>query len=607
MFDPKQFPSLPGVYLMKDGEGHILYVGKAKNLRSRIRQYFIPGRDGREMVPFLTSQIVDIDTIIVTSEKEALILENNLIKKHQPKYNALLKDDRTYFCLMINHKHKWPMLRVVRNKGKPPPGNIYFGPYVNAHAARVTLELLRTLFPLRQCSDRELEIRTRPCILYDMKKCIAPCVGRCSKKEYDKQVERVIHFLKGHDSAVLKDLQKEMVQASDHLEFEKAAQILRTIEAIEKTLETQRVEKTGSIDLDALGLFRENERVVLTQMVFREGKLIASYDRLFSQNAQDDQELLTSFILQHYGEKEELPPLILLPVDLVEKKLLSELFSEEKGRKTTFMVPQKGEKAALVKMAIINAKAKLKIEKELVNAKELILSELEEKLQLTNYPSLIEVFDNSNLGGTETVSAMVVYIDGVKHPAGYRKFIIREADSFDDYGAMREALTRRYRKAREEGILPDLIVIDGGKGHLQVALRVLEDLDVSTVDVISIAKEKGRHDKGMSAEQIFSRYQKEPLILKTNSPLLFFMQQMRDEAHRFAITFQRTRRKKATFSSVFDTLPGIGPVKKKRLLTHFGSLKKILLASPTEWEKVPGITKKDIETLLALQISLKEE
>lgn len=605
-FDPnrlKQFPSLPGVYLMKDEAGRILYIGKAKNLKSRLRQYFVPGRDGRLMVPYLTSHIEEVDTIVVTSEKEALLLENNLIKKHQPKYNALLKDDKTFFSLMINHKHKWPMIRVVRFKGKPPSGNLYFGPYADGYAARQTLELLRSLFPLRQCSDRELEMRTRPCILYEMKRCIAPCVGKCSKEEYNKHVERVIQFLKGHDSAILKDLKAEMLQAAEDLEFEKAASLLHTIQAIEKTLEAQRVEKAGSTDLDAIGLFRDKERAVVTQMIFREGKLIASYDRLFRQNAQDDKELLTSFLLQHYGEKEFLPPMILLPIDLEEKHTLGELFSEGKIRKTTLTVPKKGDKAVLVKLANINAEAKLKKEKEQQNEKEQILAEMEEAFHLNNYPARIEIFDNSSLGGREPVSAMVAYTNGEKDRARYRKFAIREAAPSDDYGALQEVLRRRYRNAKEEEQLPDLILIDGGKGHLKVALDVLEELDVSTVDVVSIAKEEGRHDKGLTAEQIFVPYQKEPILLKPHAPLLFFLQQLRDEAHRFAITFQRQRRKKAVFASALDTLPGIGPVKKQRLLKHFGSLKRILEASEGEWKAVKGIGEKEVKALQELKKS----
>ncbi|MFZ0565587.1 MAG: excinuclease ABC subunit UvrC, partial [Chlamydiales bacterium] len=528
------------------------------------------------------------------SEKEALLLENNLIKKHQPKYNALLKDDKSYFSLVINYKHKWPMIRVVRFKGKPPPGNLYFGPYTHGHAARQTLELLRTLFPLRQCSDRELVNRSRPCILWELKRCIAPCVSKCTKEAYDQQVKRVIQFLRGHDSEILKELKHEMEEAVRELEFERADRIYQTITHIEKTLEKQKVEKAGSQDLDVLGMFRQGSSVALTQLFFREGKLIGSHGHFFAHTAQTDEELLTSFLMQQYAEADALPDGIVLPVSLKEEDSLSSLLSRGK---TSFVFPKKGSKKALVEMAKNNAEAKFKREKEAHTLKEQTLITMEERFGLVNYPERIECFDNSNISGSEPVSAMVVFSNGERDSKSYRKFKIRLADPSDDYGALKEVLTRRYSRAKSKDDLPDLIVIDGGKGHLNLALEVLSLLDVSTVDVIAVAKEKGRHDRGMTAEQIFVPGKEEPVSLKPNSEVLFLLQRIRDEAHRFAITYQRTRRGKKSLESALDTIPGIGPIKKKRLLTHFGSLKRLLQASPEEWKKVEGITKKDIENL----------
>ncbi|MCC5831906.1 MAG: excinuclease ABC subunit UvrC [Chlamydiales bacterium] len=582
----KRFPSLPGVYLMKNAAGKILYVGKAKNLRSRVKQYFGARGDGREMVPYLTAQVAEIDTIVVASEKEALILENNLIKKHRPKYNALLKDDKTYFSLVINHKHRWPMVRVARFKGKPPPGNLYFGPYAYGHAARQTLELLRSLFPLRQCSDRELMSRTRPCILYDMKRCVAPCVEMCTKEEYDALVKTVVDFLRGKEVGIRKELKAQMQKAIDALEYEKADQIYQTLQYIERTLEKQQVEKAGTADLDVIGIFRQADSVVVAQLFFREGKLIGSNDHLFMHNAQEDEELLSSFLLQQYGDQKELPDEIVLPLDV--GKALESLLNLK------LTAAKRGNKRALLEMARVNAEAKFRRK---ANIREQTLLEMEEMLQLTNYPERIECFDNSNISGTEPVSAMVVFTEGEKDPRSYRKYKIKTAAASDDYGMLKEVLTRRYRRAKEEKNLPDLLIIDGGKGHLNVALDALSSLDVSTVDVIGVAKEKGRHDRGMTAEQIFLQGEKEPLILKPNSPILFLLQQIRDEAHRFAITFQRLRRGKKSMASTLDSLPGIGPVKKQRLLSRFGSLKRILEASEEEWREVKGITKKDILTL----------
>lgn len=599
----QKFPTLPGVYLMKNRAGKVLYVGKAKNLRERVKQYFVPGRDGRVMVPYLTAQVEHIDTLVVTSEKEALILENNLIKQHRPYYNALLKDDKTFFSLMINHKHQWPLLRVVRFKGKPPAGNLYFGPYAHGFAARQTLEFLRYLFPLRQCSDRELASRTRPCILYSLKRCIAPCVHKCTKEEYDRLVEQVIQFLRGHDSAILRELKSAMEEAAENLEFEKANRYYQMIQYIEKTLEKQKVEKAGLADSDVIGLYREADRVALSQLIFREGKLLRSHDRFFPHNAQTDEELLSSFIIQTYVDDEMAPFEILIPVDIKEKETLGQLISTNKKRKVEVVVPRKGNKKALVAMAETNARARFFRERDEETEKEQVLIAIEEAFHLTNYPERIECFDHSNIAGTEPVSAMVVYTHGEKDTKHYRKYALRDTSPSDDYGALKEVLYRRYKRAKEEDNLPDLIIIDGGKGHLTITLSLLRELDVSTVDVIALAKEEGKHGKGITAEQIFLPGEPEPILLKPNSPILFFLQRVRDEAHRFAITFQRVRRGKKSLKSALDTLPGIGPIKKQRLLHHFGSVKRILEATPDEWKQIQGITKKDIETLNDLKSS----
>jgi len=607
MFFPdhlKTYPKEPGVYLMKDSSGTILYVGKAKDLRARLKQYFAKS-DSRPVIPHLLSQISSIDTIVVLSEKEALLLENNLIKKHQPKYNALLKDDKSFVTISINHKHPWPMVRIVRYKGKPPANALYFGPYTNGYAAKQTLELLRRLFPLRQCSDRELINRSRPCILYDLKKCVAPCVGKCSKEDYDGIVRQVIHFLKGNQDLVVKELKEEMERASEALAFEKAQALLTLIQAIESTLEVQSVEKVGAEDFDVIGLYRPYEEVFLSQMQYRSGKLIGTHDLIFPHNAQEDDELLASFLLQHYGEEKSLPKTILLPFPLKEGDLIASLLSE-KGKKVSLLSPKKGEKRRFLEIAEKNAKAKFERERNHQDEKEHLLMTLEETLALVNYPNRIECFDNSNLSGSEPVSALVVFTAGQKDPKEYRKYKIHTPIASDDYGALREVLTRRYKKAEMEGSLPDLLVIDGGKGHLNVALEVLSFLNITTVDVIAVAKEDHKHTKGMTLEEIHRKEVEEPLILKGHSPILLFLQQVRDEAHRFALTFQRLRRGKKSLSSALDTLPGIGPIKRKRLLVHFGSLERILAASPEELLKVKGITKKDVETLASLKKSLRQ-
>lgn len=582
---------------MKGGDGTVLYVGKAKNLRQRVRQYFLSNGDGRVMVPFLVARVEKIDTIVVFSEKEALLLENTLIKQYKPRYNALLKDDKTYIALKINDRSPWPMVSLVRYKGSPKPDGMYFGPYTSADAARKTLDLLNRLFPLRQCSDQEFAKRTRPCILYDMKRCIAPCVNRCTKEEYDKLVMQTAKFLKGQDKVVLKELYEDMDKASEGLNFEKAGAILQTIHHIERTLEGQKVDKPlGGVDADVLAIFRQGEEVILTQLFFRGGKLTGSSHYDFTAIGEEDDELLETFLLQHYEKKTELPREILLPVLPDDAETLAEVLSVGKNR-VQLHAPQRGEKKTLVEMALANAEATFKKEKDAKTLREKTLLEMQERFHLAHYPGRIECFDNSNIGGTLIVSSLVAFVEGIKAPSRYRKYKIKTVSDANDYGAMREALERRYRRAKEEDDLPNLLIVDGGKGHLNLALKVLKDLDIASVDVIGLAKEEGRHDKGMTVEQVFIPNIKDPIFLKKTSPVLFLLQQIRDEAHRTAITFHRKLRTKKNIRSAVDDIFGIGPVKRKVLLNHFGSLKKLLEASDEDIGSIPGISKSNVKSI----------
>lgn len=608
LFDPKKldsYPTLPGVYLMKNVQGSVLYVGKAKNLRQRVKQYFIPGRDGRLMVPYLVAKVSDVETIVVTSEKEALLLENNLIKQHQPTYNALLKDDKAYIALKINTKQLWPILQLVRYKGKPKPDGLYFGPYTSATAARETFDLLSRLFPLRQCSDQEFISRKRPCLLYDIKRCIAPCVNRCTKEEYDRHVQRTIKFLRGQDREVLQDLYKDMHEAAESLDFEKASDVLRVIRQIERTIEGQKVDIPLGADADALGIFRQGEDVILSQLIFRGGKLQGSRHYDFTHIVEDDAELLSSFLLQHYTDKLEMPHEILLPIDLSEKIELQEIITAGKKRKADVYAPLRGHKKALVGMAYTNAEMTFRTRKDEKVIREKMLLEMQQKFSLKHYPARIECFDNSNLAGMEQVSTMVAFVDGQKETGRYRKYKLTTAAASDDYAAMREVLTRRYKRAQEENDLPDLVIIDGGKGHLNIALKVLEELNVIAVDVIGLAKEKGRHDKGATEEQVFLPGIKDPIILRRTSPILFLLQQIRDEAHRTAISFQRKRRDKKVLQSTLEEIEGVGPVKRKILLKHFGGLNGVLEADAEALRLVKGLSEGNIAAILRFIASKK--
>jgi excinuclease ABC subunit C len=593
------FSSQPGVYIMKSRDGSVLYVGKAKNLKQRVKQYFVPGRDGRFMIPFLVAKVHEIETILVLSEKEALLLENTLIKEYKPRYNALLKDDKTYIALKINNKHPWPMIQLVRYRGKPKPDGLYFGPYTSAHAARQTLDFLNRIFPLRQCSDQELMRRTRPCILYDMKRCMAPCVNKCTKEDYLSDVDRAIKFLRGQDKEVLKELYNEMHRLAEGLEFEKAGEIFYMISQIEKTIETQLVDKPLGVDSDVLAVFRQGEEVILSQLFFRSGKLVGSKLFNFENIAQDDQELIESFLVQQYEKQEDLPHEILIPTLLSSAESVEELISTSKRRKVSIQTPKRGEKLKLIEMAYLNAETAFKQEKNIEAIREKTLLEMQEKLHLTHYPERIECFDISNISGSEIVAVMVAFTEGKKDGQRYRKYKIKSVQGQDDYASMTEVLMRRYKRAKEENDLPDLLVVDGGKGHLNVALKVLKELNIITLDVIGVAKQEGRHDRGMTSEQIFLPNIKDPIFLRDTSTILFLLQQIRDEAHRFAITFHRKRRNKQTLKSLVDDIPGIGQAKKRVLLRHFGSLKGLKEATKEELAAVPGISQRNIETILS--------
>ncbi len=582
-----KYTTEPGVYLMKNEGGDVIYVGKAKNLKHRLKQYFSAGRDGRPMIPFLVAEVCVIDIIAVPSEKEALLLENTLIKKHQPKFNALLKDDKTFISLMINHHHPWPTIQLVRCKGRPKKEGLYFGPYTSAYAARQTHDLMSRLFPLRQCSDEELKRRTRPCLLYGIKRCIAPCVNLCSKKEYEAIVHQAIDFLKGRDETVIEHLKKEMQIASDALQFEKAATLLQLIQQIEHvTAGSGLVAKATREDCDALGLYRQGYDVMVAQLLFREGKLVGSEHYTFTDVIESDEELLSSFLIQYYEHRKLRPETIILPFEL--PKEVEEII----GIKIT--APQKGEKKEILGMAKKNAKILFEQEKDDQELTEKMLLDLQETLKLIRYPNRIECFDTSNISGTDLVASMVPFTEGRYDKKRVRIFKIRGVEKGDDYAALREVLTRRLTRAKQENDLPDLLIVDGGKGQLAVALEVLKNLDIATVDLISIAKQQGKHDKGLTQEKVFAAHFADPILLPLHSPLLFLLQRIRDETHRKAIGFHRQRREKRLISSMLDQIPGIGEMKRRRLLRHFGSFQRILQASPADLLSVKGITLKDV-------------
>jgi len=597
-FDLRNYPKEPGVYLMKGTHGEVLYVGKAKNLKNRLKQYFGKSGDSRPMIPHLLAQIKTIETLVVTHEKEALLLESTLIKRHQPKYNAFLKDDKSYINLMINTSHVWPRIQLIRYKKKPKEQDLAFGPYTSAFAARHLFDLMMQIFPLRQCSDEELKRRKRPCLLYGMKRCIAPCAGKCTREEYDSFVRGAIDFLRGKDDKIAKELKSKMQSASDNLEFEKAGAFLQTLKQLEQITEGRQVVfRPSERNCDALSFYRTYDEAILMQLIFREGKLVGSEHYSFYDVIAKDSELLSTLLLQIY-ETAPPPPEILIPFPLPQSSSLEEILSQRHRTKLKIRAPKRGEGKSLVALATKNAKATFEKERSKQELKETLLFDLMDTLKLGRYPKRIECFDTSHFFGSDLVAAMICFTDGKKESRRTRTFKICDVHKGDDYAALHQVLTRRLLRAKQEEDLPDLILIDGGKGQLHVAEAVLKELDIITSDVISLSKEKGRHDKGLREEKIFILGQSGPILLSSRSPLLFFIQQIRDAAHEKALSFHRLRRKKRVVATALETLPGIGPKKSMRLLSRFGSIKRIQEASLNDLLQVKGITKKDAERLL---------
>lgn len=583
------YPTEPGVYLMKNGEGKVLYIGKAKNLRSRLSQYFKEGGDERKMIPLLRAQIQNIDIILTLSDKEALLLENSLIKEYKPKYNVLLKDDKTYLSLYINPSSFYPKLELVRYKESMKNKGLFFGPYTSGFSARQTYETLLKTFPLRQCSDKEFKSRKTPCILYSIKRCLAPCTGVCTKEEYDDQVKNITRFLKGTDQTLFKELEAKIHDYSKNLEFEKADILYRQIKALRQVSDHYRY--TARLQMENTDIFATvcEEGYAICKMEVREHRLLNSTCFYIKETLQEEGEMLASFLLQHY-EKHPLPKQIFLSTNLEEKRALSEILHVD------FIAPLKGEKKRLIEMAEKNAQAFL--HHRLAKDKELeeLLLQLEEICALNRFPYHIECFDTSHMAMENPVASMVAFLNGKKSSKQSRLYHIKHSEKSEDYASMKEALFRRLSRGQKEDNLPDLIILDGGKGQLSIAKAILAELGIIHIDLIAFAKEKARHDKGLSQETIYTLT--EQIHLPPRSPLQFFLQRIRDEAHKMAIEYHRKRKSKQSLTSELDKIPGIGETKKKALLKHFGSLEAIKKASKEALLEVKGLSDKDANLII---------
>jgi excinuclease ABC subunit C len=584
-------PSQPGVYLLKDRGGKVVYVGKAKNLRARVRSY-ARGGDERSQVGFLLPRVAAVETLVTTNEKEALILENNLIKQYKPRYNIRLKDDKTYLSVKVTLGEAWPRVLVTRRVVKD--GSRYIGPFASAGAIRKTLDTIRKVFPLRTCTDAVFRHRSRPCLEYQIKRCLGPCCLPVDRDEYASHLRHAVELLEGRDAEVVRDLRARMEAAADALRFEEAARLRDQGRAIEQTVQPQQVVVHGGGDRDVFGLYREGGFIELQVLFVRHGKLTASQGYSLADRELPDEEVMAAVLTQFYQGDRHVPEEILVPVPLDDAPVREEYLGELRGRPVRMVWPQRGEKARLVAMAAENARQNFRARQDGDARREKVLLELQRRLHLRNVPTRIEGFDISNIQGDLAVGSMVVFDQGEADKNAYRRFRIRTVDGADDFAMMYEVLTRRCRRGLEVGDLPDLVVVDGGKGQLNVALRVFEELGVRDVDVVGLAKsrvERAPREREVrrKPELVFVPGRKNPIVLQPNATALFLLQRLRDEAHRFAIGYHKKLRRRAALASPLDGIVGLGARRRRGLLRHFGSLERLRRATPEEMAAVPGI------------------
>ncbi|TYT75688.1 excinuclease ABC subunit UvrC [Desulfobotulus mexicanus] len=577
----------PGVYLMKDGENRILYVGKAKNLRRRLASYF--QRMDRHPVKtgVLVAKIADFDTILTESENEALLLESTLIKRHRPRYNVILKDDKQYPFLRLDLSHPFPNLTVVRRIQKDHAR--YFGPFSSGGAVRETLKLVNRTFRLRTCKDTVMKGRSRPCLNYQMGVCIGACCKEVDTDAYRRNVREAVLVLKGKTPVLLTKLQREMKKAALAQNFEKAAEIRDKLFALERTRESQVVVATDLVDRDILGRAEVPGMGIFTLMRVRSGLLVDTRHFAFRETLADPGEQIASFIRQYYPEQPQPPREILVPEDLEDREALSEALNTWTGKKVTITRPLRGEKVKLLEWAKSNAEKELEERMALRQGDEAVLETLAAKLGMGGLPHRIECFDNANISGQNPVTGMVVFIDGRPDKNQYRRYKIRHVPEQDDYAYMNESLRRRFAAEKLEGPLPDLLLVDGGKGQLNIAIEVLKDMGVfGSFHVAAIAKMDT--EKGESEDKIFIPGRMNPVNFGKDPQALFLLMRIRDEAHKTAVGFHRKQRNKSTLHSRLDGAPGVGPKRKAALLSHFGSFKKLLAAPVEDISSVDGFS-----------------
>ncbi|MGM9964826.1 MAG: excinuclease ABC subunit UvrC [Clostridium sp.] len=605
----KNLPSKPGVYLMKNSLGEVIYVGKAKILKNRVKSYFQNSKNHSEKVRVMVKHIAEFEYIVTDSEMEALILECNLIKKYSPRYNILLKDDKFYPFIKITVNDDFPRVFVTRNYSKD--GSKYFGPYTNGTAVYETINLINKIFPLRTCKllIKEGGEPVRPCLNYHIKKCFGPCGGYINKEEYGKMIKDVIDILSGKDTTVLKVLQSEMEEASMNLEFEKAADLRDKILAIEAIVEKQKIFKTMEGDEDFINIYRDEKDSCVQVFFSRDGKILGREHFIFENTAEDSiEEILEEFITSFYGGTAKVPRTIYVPA-LSNVELVEEYLTIKRGAKVWIKVPQKGQKREMLEMVKNNAQITLeKFKDKYLRDKEInkiALEELQELLDLEIWPSRIEAYDISNIQGVDSVGSMIVFEEGRSKNSDYRRFRIKTVKGANDYDSMREILTRRFSHGLEEvkaiqesklqfsagkfSNFPDLIMMDGGKGQINIALEVLRDLNIN-IPVCGLVKDDKHATRGII-------YNNEELIINRSSNLMQLIRRIQDEVHRFAITYHRSLRDKRTLHSVLDDIPNVGEKRRRALLMKFGSVDNIKSATLEQLLETPSINNKAAESI----------
>jgi excinuclease ABC subunit C len=582
----------PGVYLLKDRQGKVIYVGKASNLRSRVRSYF-RGGDERSQVQFLVRRAVDVETLVTTNDKEALILENNLIKQYKPRYNIRLKDDKSYVSVKVTVGDAWPRVLVTRKIVKD--GSKYFGPFASAYAVRETLDTIRKVIPLRTCSDGVFRNRSRPCLEYQIKRCLGPCCLPVDREAYQAHLREAMLLLEGKRVQLIGQLRARMHAAAAGLRFEDAARLRDRLRAIERTQEPQQALSHWGADQDIFGFYREGGFIEAQVLCVRQGKLTTNHTYHLDDFEFPDEEVVGALLAQFYQGDRYVPDEIIVPVDLEDAAARAEYLSERKGRSVTIIRPQRGDRVQLLQMAMQNASQSFRERQDAEHQYETMSQDLRERLHLRNAPKRIECFDISNFQGSMAVGSMVSFDEGEADKSRYRRFRIKTVVGADDFRMMYEVIKRRYERAKRDGDYPDLLVVDGGKGQLNVAVAVLRELGIDEVDVIGLAKMRVERAPRAATierteERVFLPGRKNPVVLKRNSNALFLLQRVRDEAHRFAVTYHRTLRKQERLRSVLDAIAGIGPERRRRLLRHFGSVKRVRAASVEELAGVPGVS-----------------